>query len=170
MRMIFKLFLCFFLVQSYAQNTSSNLLVRSTVGVSGSSRNVKIQNRNYIVQQSIGQSSVIGTFAIGDLSVRQGFIQPNVFAKIKDEKILMNLDVVIYPNPFLKSISLLFNEEVKDKVAVEIYDMLGRLIFSNSYPPSQDVNVILDDFAVANYILKIQANNKRIVKKILKKQ
>jgi hypothetical protein len=35
-----------------------------------------------------------------------------------------------------------------DKVTVEIYDMLGRLIFSNSYPPSQNVNVILDDFTV----------------------
>jgi hypothetical protein len=108
--------------------------------------------------------------AIGDLNVRQGFIQPNVFAKI-DEKIPMNLDVVIYPNPFLESLSLFFfNEAVADKVTVEIYDMLGRLIFSNSYPPSQNVNVILDDFTVANYILKIQANNKQIVKKILKGQ
>jgi hypothetical protein len=82
----------------------------------------------------------------------------------------MNLDVVIYPNPFLESLSLFFNEAVADKVTVEIYDMLGRLIFSNSYPPSQNVNVILDDFTVANYILKIQANNKQIVKKILKGQ
>jgi hypothetical protein len=57
------------------------------------------------VQQIIGQSSIIGTFAIGDLNVRQGFIQPNVFAKII-EKIPMNLDVVIYPNPFLESLSL----------------------------------------------------------------
>lgn len=168
--MIFRLFLCFFLVQSYAQNTAGKHLVRSTVGVSGSSTDIKIQNTNYVVQQSIGQSSVIGTFAIGDLNVRQGFIQPNVFAKIIDEKIPMNLDVVIYPNPFLESLSLFFNEAVADKVTVEIYDMLGRLIFSNSYPPSQNVNVILDDFTVANYILKIQANNKQIVKKILKGQ
>jgi hypothetical protein len=42
----------------------------------------------------------------------------------------MNLDVVIYPNPFLESLSLFFNEAVLDKVTVEIYDMLGRLIFS----------------------------------------
>jgi hypothetical protein len=75
-------------VQSYAQNTAGKHLVRSTVGVSGSSTDIKIQNTNYVVQQSIGQSSVIGTFAIGDLNVRQGFIQPNVFAKIIDEKYL----------------------------------------------------------------------------------
>lgn len=167
---IFKLVLCFFIVQVYGQNTSSELLLRSTIGISGSSKKIDMQNKSYVVQQSIGQSSVIGTFAIGDLTVRQGFIQPNVFAKIINKKIRMNLDVVVYPNPFLESISLLFNEEITDKVAVEIYDLLGRLVFSNNYPPSQSVNVILGNFPVANYILKIQANNKQIVEKILKKQ
>jgi hypothetical protein len=67
-------------VQSYAQNTAGKHLVRSTVGVSGSSTDIKIQNTNYVVQQ-IGQSRY-WHIAIGDLNVRQGFIQPNVFAKI----------------------------------------------------------------------------------------
>jgi hypothetical protein len=74
-------------VQSYAQNTQANNLVRSTVGVSGSSTDIK-NKIQIMLCNSIGQSSVIGTFAIGDLNVRQGFIQPNVFAKIIDEKYL----------------------------------------------------------------------------------
>jgi len=167
---IFKLVLFFFVVQTYGQKTSSKQLLRSTVGMSGSSNNIDSQNESYVVQQSIGQSSVIGTYVIGNLTVRQGFIQPNVYAAIIDKKIPMNLGVVIYPNPFLANITLLFSEEIVDEVKVEIYDLLGRLVFSNNYPPSQNVSMILDNFPVANYILKVQANNKQIVKKILKKQ
>lgn len=169
-RTLLTMLLYFFLMQNYAQDASRALLVRSTVGVSGSTEILKSQNVDYVVQQSIGQASVIGTFFIGNLTVRQGFIQPNVWAKIVNKKIPTDLEVVVYPNPFVESISLLFHENVTDKVKVEIYDLVGRLIFANSYAPSQNINVILSNVPVANYILIIQANQKQSIKKILKKQ
>ena len=62
------------------QNTSSANLVRSTTGVSGSSSTFSINNKNYSIQQSIRQASVIGTFNNTEYAIRQGFTQPDVLA------------------------------------------------------------------------------------------
>ncbi len=159
-----------FLIQfSQAQNNSSEQLVRSSTGVAGSSENVTINNKAYIVQQSIGQASAIGTFYDSDYTLRQGFIQPNVLAKIRDVAIPLSLDAIIYPNPFVESVTISFSEQITDKVEVAVFDVLGRLVFSKSYLANQKVNVQFNNLSVANYILKVTANNKQFIKKIIKK-
>ena len=99
-----------------AQNTTSAYLARATTGAAGSSENVTINNKAYIVQQSIGQASVIGTFSDENYTFRQGFIQPNVLAKIIDLAIPLSLDAIIYPNPFLESVTISFSEQITDRV------------------------------------------------------
>ena len=159
-----------FLIQfSQAQNNSSEQLVRSSTGVAGSSENVTINNKAYIVQQSIGQASAIGTFYDSDYTLRQGFIQPNVLAKIRDVAIPLSLDAIIYPNPFVESVTISFSEQITDKVEVAVFDVLGRLVFSKSYTANQKVNVQFNNLSVADYILKVTANNKQFIKKIIKK-
>jgi hypothetical protein len=151
-----------------AQNTYSDYLVRSTTGVAGSSENISVNNKNYVVQQSIGQASVIGTFYDSDYTLRQGFIQPNVLVKIIDKSIPLNLAAVIYPNPFTESVTLSFSEKINDTVDVSVFDLLGRLVFSKSYMADQSINVEFNNLSVANYIIKVTANNKQFIKKILK--
>lgn len=152
-----------------AQNTSGNYLVRATTGVAGSSENVELNNKHYVVQQSIGQASAIGTFYDSNFIVRQGFIQPNVLAKIRDIAIPLNLEAIIYPNPFVESVTISFSEQISDKVEVAVFDVLGRLVFSKSYLADQNLNVPLNNLSVADYILKVTANNKQFIKRILKK-
>ena len=152
-----------------AQNTTSDYLVRSTTGVAGSSETISANNNSYTVQQSIGQASAIGTFSTENYTVRQGFIQPDVMSKIRDIAIPLNLEAVVYPNPFVKGVTLSFSEQIKDKVAVAVFDVLGRLVFSKSYAAQQKVQVQFENLSVANYILKVTANNKQFIKKILKK-
>ena len=159
----------FFIQFTEAQNTTSAYLVRVTTGVAGSSENVTINNKAYIVQQSIGQASVIGTFYDSDYTLRQGFIQPNVLAKIRDVAIPLNLEAVIYPNPFVESIIISFSEQITDKVEVAVFDLLGRLVFSENYLADQKVNVQFNNLSVADYILKVTANNKQFIKEILKR-
>lgn len=154
---------------SQAQNTSGDYLVRATTGVAGSSEKISANNKTYVVQQSIGQASVIGTFYEGDDTFRQGFIQPNVLAKIIDAAIPLNLAAIIYPNPFTESVTLSFSEKINDKVEVSVFDLLGRLVFSKSYAADQKINVQFSSLSVANYIIKVTANNKQFIKKILKK-
>jgi len=151
-----------------AQNTTSDYLVRETTGVAGSSENISYNNKQYVVQQSIGQASVIGTFYDSDYTLRQGFIQPNVLAKIIDKAIPLNLAAVIYPNPFTESVTLAFSEKINDTVQVSVFDLLGRLVFSKSYAADQNINVQFNNLSVANYIIKVTANNKQFIKKILK--
>ena len=161
------LLLCIQCIQ--AQNTTSVNLVRSTTGVAGSSETISANNKTYIIQQSIGQASAIGTFSAENYTVRQGFIQPDVMSKIRDIAIPLNLEAVVYPNPFVKGVTLSFSEQIKDKVAVAVFDVLGRLVFSKSYAADQKVQVQFENLSVANYILKVTANNKQFIKKIIKK-
>lgn len=154
---------------SQAQNSTSDYLVRATTGTSGSSENVTANNNQYVVQQSIGQASVIGTFYSSDYTVRQGFIQPDVLAKIIDLGIPLNLEAIVYPNPFVESITISFTEEINGKVEVAVFDLLGRQVFSKSYVANQELNVQFSDLPVTGYILKVTANNKQFIKNILKK-
>jgi hypothetical protein len=159
----------FFIQFTQAQNTSNSYLVRSTTGVGGASETVVINNKQFVVQQSIGQASAIGTFYNSDYILRQGFIQPNVLAKIRDVAIPLNLEAVIYPNPFVESIIISFSEQITDKVEVAVFDLLGRLVFSENYLADQKVNVQFNNLSVADYILKVTANNKQFIKEILKR-
>ena len=155
--------------QGYSQNNDSQLLVRSTVGVSGSSSTVSVDNKTYTIQQSIGQASVIGTFKTNNYTLRQGFIQPNILTKIKDTNIPLNLSAIVFPNPFVENISLSFNENIKGEVIISLYDLLGRMLFTNKYEANKNINIPLKELPVAHYILKVRANNRQFIKKIIKK-
>lgn len=154
---------------SNAQNSTSNYLVSSTTGAAGSSENISANNNQYVVQQSIGQVSVIGTFYDNDFIFRQGFIQPNVLAKIIDADIPLSLVTEIYPNPFTESVTLSFSEKINDTVEVSVFDLLGRLVYSKDFDADQNINVQFSGLSVANYILNVTANNKQFIKKIVKK-
>jgi len=162
-------FFLMFIQFTESQNASSKYLVRATTGIAGASENIAINNKQYIVQQSIGQASAIGTFNDSDYIARQGFIQPNVLAKIIDLAIPLSLEATIYPNPFVESVTVSFTEQITDKVEVAVFDILGRLVFSKSYIADQRVNVQFNNLSGADYILKVTANNKQFIKKIIKK-
>jgi len=90
-------------------------------------------------------------------------------AKIIDKSIPLSLEAIIYPNPFVESVTLSFTEQITSKVEVAVFDLLGRLVFSNNYAGEQNLKVQFNNLSVADYILKVTANNKQFIKKILKK-
>lgn len=151
-----------------AQNTQNTFLKRSTLGASGDSKIVVIDNLNYIYQQSINQSSVTGTFNKNQHVLLQGFIQPLVYANIFDAEIPLNLSVRLYPNPFTKNIFLSFKQKITGNIEVAVFDMLGKLIFSGSYLATQNLEIQLDDLSLGSYVLKIIANNRQFIENIIK--
>ena len=101
--------------------------------------------------------------------LRQGFIQPNVLAKIKEKDVPLDLQLTIYPIPFNEQISLAFKEDVESIINVEVFDILGRQVFAKNYQSGQHINVRLDRLSSGEYILKAIANQKQFITKILKK-
>jgi hypothetical protein len=168
---IFYIFLILFYVSHFtkAQETKSTYLVRSTTGISGSSENIIVNTKNYIVQQSIGQTSTIGTFHNYGYTIRQGFIQPSALAKIADVLNPINLEVSFYPNPFEEIASLVFTEKIFGNVEITVYNELGSLVFSKTFKADQKVKLDFNNLSLASYILKVTANNKQFIKKIIKK-
>jgi hypothetical protein len=168
---LFYIFLILFYVSQFtrAQGAKSAYLVRSTTGLSGSSQNIIVSNKIYTIQQSIGQMSAIGTFHNSRYTIRQGFIQPSVLAKIADVLNPIDLDVSFYPNPFVESASLVFTEKIFGTVEISVYNGLGSLVFSKTFKADQKVKVDFNNLSLASYILKVTANNKQFIKNIIKK-
>jgi hypothetical protein len=166
---VIALFLVFVSQLTQAQNSSRDYLVRATLGSSGSSENLTVNNKQYVVQQSIGQASVTGTFYDDNYTLRQGFIQPNVSAQIIDVAIPLSLEATVYPNPFVESVSISFTEQIIGEVEVVVFDLVGRQVFSKNYKANQLVNVQFNALPVTSYIFQVTANNKQFIKILLKK-
>jgi hypothetical protein len=150
-----------------AQNTSNAYLVRSTIGVSGSSESITVNNKQYIVQQSIGQLSVIGTFKNSAYTFRQGFIQPPILsAKIRIEE--TNIQALIYPNPFEKSITISFKEPVKEPLLIYVYDMLGRVIYNGEREATQKTTINLNYLSSGLYVIHIKTGEKKFKANLIK--
>ena len=50
-------------------------IIRETTGSSGASSTIVLDNSSYLIQESIGQASVIGTYSLPSTELRQGFLQ-----------------------------------------------------------------------------------------------
>ena len=93
-------------------NTGSFNVIRSTIGISGSSNTISTANGNYIISQSIGQSSIIGTGSNAGYTLRQGYQQPSILADAPSGNDNDKLEAKIYPNPFNHSIYISFSERI----------------------------------------------------------
>jgi hypothetical protein len=157
-----------FIPLAQAQKSLQASLARSTTGIAGSSKIIAANGKSYVMQQSIGQASAIGTFYTKDYIARQGFLQPQIAAYNKGIAIPLNLDATVYPNPFSESVTIAFSEQINDIIDVTVFDALGRIVFSNSYSGGQKVTVDFFNFPPAYYLLKVTANYKLFMKKIIK--
>ena len=160
--------------QSNAQNaidSTSNAqnftIIRSNIGVSGSSNAIVVGNRKYVISESIGQASVIGTYSKNGYTVIQGYQQQHFFNK----KTLFNntsLNAKVYPNPFKEHITITFNETIKTDVYISLHDISGRLLFIKKYKVDNTLNISLPTESQGMYFLNISANQKQFSTKLIK--
>ena len=119
-----------------------------------------------IVLQCIGQSSVIGNFNSERLTLRQGFLQPQLDAKVTD--VNYSLFVEVYPNPFIRNIFLNFNECDEENASIDIYSLTGVLLKSFEKNMIGNVEIDLSQLKPGMYLLKLDSPNGRFVNKIQK--
>ncbi len=158
---------CFSFIELQAQSISP-YLVRSTISVSGSSKSISVKDKKYVVQQSIGQTSSIGTLRSSGYTIRQGFIQPNILAKILDKNLRVNLEAVVYPNPFTEYVSISFDQDISGDVSVYIYDLFGKVVMSKTYTERNEIRISLIEIPESLYILKILYQDNQFIRKIKK--
>ena len=169
-RFFFSLFFIFsFAFYQLVAQESSPYLARSTTSASGSTEKVLFNTQQYIVQQSIGQSSSIGTFKASQYTVRQGFIQPYNLSPKTLRQIPIELTAVAFPNPFIENISISFDQEIKEEKSVMVFDLSGQIVFTNEYEASKLIEVPLASIPDGHYVVKIEMERCQIIKHILKK-
>lgn len=164
MKKITLLILCFTMSISYSV---AQEIMRSTVGVSGASSLVSSGSKQYFVQQSVGQASVIGKFQSNGMVLRQGFIQPpSLSSKVIPEE--TNLQAVVYPNPVNNDVNITFKEAVTESVYIRVFDMLGRSVYNEKLNAAQQLNINLSFLASANYIFLINTGEKQFKANLIK--
>ena len=163
-----KLNFCIVLFCFAGLHLSAQNLQRATLGNSGSSTEISNSDENYYISQSVGQSSVTGTFNNENHSIRQGFQQPPIRVVINTET-NNDLDAIVYPNPVDTYVTIQFNEELTHSIDMVLYDISGKLVFSKTQRPTNSFNLDLSFLPSGTYMLNITSENKRFLARLIKK-
>lgn len=156
-----------FFQEFHAQDQSGYRIMRSNLGSSGSSQQVVTSNGTYIISQSIGQSSVIGTHSNNGYYLRQGYQQP--LGKIKVVGgYNHDLEAKVYPNPFKESITITFSNSILNNISVVMYDVEGKLVHSQEFLPAQNIRVNINNISTGSYFLKVVSGRKHFSTKLIK--
>jgi hypothetical protein len=161
-------FIFCFVFSIQAQNSKTYSIIRSNLGTSGSSKVITTNKGKYSVSQSIGQSSVIGTSSNNGYYLRQGYQQPLNSVKVISLSKNNDLTATVYPNPFDESVSISFNEDIENDIAVSVFDIAGKLIYIQKFSPAQRIELNLNDISSGSYLLKVLSSKKRFNAKLIK--
>ncbi|HEU4496837.1 MAG TPA: proprotein convertase P-domain-containing protein, partial [Flavobacterium sp.] len=78
-------------------------------------------------------------------------------------------DFVVYPNPSNGNFNVRFDSPSSGKIAIEVFDISGRLIFSHDYASQGNFNqnIQLDNVQAGVYILNVSDGNAKQAKRIV---
>jgi hypothetical protein len=171
MRILFLLLFCV-VVNSHAQKIKPTLLKSTITSVGGGAmHSITILNKNYNIQQSIGQSSIIGQKNIGKTFVQQGFlINVKVFDidNTNSDFINNSLMVVISPNPFIDHVKINFSKKTLQDIHIYIYDINGKVLFTKKHKPTDTLIVPMKYYSLGSYLIHIQSGKNKFTRKLLK--
>ena len=135
-----------------------------------SSVSLKTVTKNYYIQQSIGQSGIIGLAAKNNLYVQQGFLNNANIFEINNttDDFEKAVSFTVYPNPVVDYVTILFTEKPTVPIQISLYDVRGRLILTEKYLPSISLTVPIRPLSEGVYLLHIISGKSIGSKKILK--
>jgi len=159
-----KLFITLFLISFsgiYGQSLHHQML-----SAQGSSTTL---SNGIFVSQTIGQQSVIGNYTQDGFSYGQGF-QQSVWSKyINQNEALSSITTTTYPNPFISTINFQFSEPIKETITVSLFDIRGRLIYSEDKIATDNIlTVEFSNLSSSNYLVRLSTPNYTYFTQILK--
>tara|TARA_Y100000746_G_C15279893_1_gene357178 strand:- start:60 stop:596 length:537 start_codon:yes stop_codon:yes gene_type:complete len=153
---------------AHSQVEKSDFFLRGTTSSAGSTVEAQIDDKPIIVQQTIGQSGIIGVAHSENAMVFQGFIQPELLEKILTPEIPQILEALIYPSPFIDQLYIEFDFIPKTNISVNVYDIMGQVVWSNTFASSRYISVNPTNLTYGYYFLKVECDGMQRVEKILK--
>ncbi|WP_406684092.1 T9SS type A sorting domain-containing protein [Seonamhaeicola sp. MEBiC1930] len=164
-------FLMFFTAFVFGQDqetSSAYRIIRSNVGSGGSSVTINTRKGKYMVSQSVGQASVVGTYFNKGYYLKQGYQQDAYKISIEKE-VSGNLNAEVYPNPFKESVSVAFKEKISNNIFVTVFDINGRQVHEKEYNISPLIQLNLSKISSGTYFLKVSSGSKLFNAKLIKK-
>mgnify|MGYP000318071442 CR=1 FL=1 len=154
LKILFLLFAC----NSYSQ-TLHHQMISSQGGNA-------VTNSGIVVKYTIGQQSVTGT-KTGNVIVQQGFQQSNWNKIIAQNNVSVSTST--FPNPFLDRINFSFTASVGETISLHIYDVSGRLVFTDNLQVVElTTSIDLKHLPSANYFIQLSSLNYLYYTKIIK--
>jgi hypothetical protein len=132
-----------------------------------SSQGMSNKMRGLVVNQTIGQQSLIGT-STNNYVVMQGF-QQSVWGKYIASNISDDIKTTTYPNPFVQTISFEFSKPIFDFIDVNVFDLSGHLVFEEKKKANNSILTInLPLLPTSEYLVRLSAPNFNYYTKIIK--
>jgi hypothetical protein len=129
----------------------------------------KVLPNGMYVSQTIGQQSVTGNYTTDNKTFGQGF-QQSVWSKYINNNANNSIITVVYPNPFISTINFQFSLPIKEPITVNVFDVRGRLIFTQKKQAISNIlSIDLENLASSNYLVQLSAKNFIYYTQILKK-
>ena len=171
-----KKFILLFLIlnQCFAfsqQSTVKKYSVQKSTLTSVGSATIYTNNNKYRIQQSVGQSSLIGKKEMKSVTVQEGFLTNSICLKIdnsKNETIKEIVDFVISPNPFVDHIKVDFSKKTTYDIYIKIYDVNGKVYANKKFLPSSKIVISMRNFSLGTYLIQINSGGNSSTKKIIK--
>ena len=144
---------------SYAQSLHHQTL--SAMGTTA-----QIGSAGLLVQQSIGQGSITGTFNSSTAYLSQGFLKglPSL-----SNELVLPFDVIAFPNAFTERIRFRFTSDLTEPTQVRIHDSQGKKVYSQQHlPKNREIEVQLSHLAPGMYLVDLSTANRSTQIRILK--
>ena len=119
-----------------------------------------------IATQTIGQTSVTGTYDNLSFKIGQGY-QQAFWGRIINEQNSPDFEVSVFPNPFENDFNIRYNGE--GLMSVSIYDVAGKLIYNKDHlftTPQKTISV--DGISSGVYLVRLQTNKLNYFTKLIK--
>ena len=119
-----------------------------------------------IATQTIGQTSVTGTYDNLSFKIGQGY-QQAFWGRIINEQNSPDFEVSVYPNPFENDFNIRYNGE--GLMSVSIYDVAGKLIYNKDHlftTPQKTISV--NGISSGVYLVRLQTNKLNYFTKLIK--
>ncbi|MEX1187809.1 MAG: T9SS type A sorting domain-containing protein [Bacteroidia bacterium] len=130
------------------------------------------QGGNYVgtnleLSYTIGELAAISTISSGNLTLTQGFHQPDKFIIILIDPLDPFFGADLFPNPSSDFTQIRIASDDYYKLRLDLFDASGRMIKSDAivhYPGEQTISLQTSELAAGTYLIRLISENGNVKK------